>query len=207
MNFQVFQLTTLLIRGSATSGKKFFVILDRLAISEEEMRGVLLCVQDFVRSPSFTKRSLFSESGVTTMLSESVSIADSITSGAVYALWNFVETACAGQVIIDLHACWDRLVLRLRTAKDTTEPWYYGGAPQSETASRPGVRIPVVNEEGRVEYVPVAAPALGPPGSSKIRSSISEWKRKSARNTAKLPRRFEISRPPSSPQRQSDNRL
>ena len=122
MIFQVFQLTTLLIRGSATSGKKFIVVLDRLAISEEEMRGVLLCVPDFVRSPSFTQRSFFSESGVT-MLSESVSIADSITSGAIYAPWNFVETACAGQVIIDLHACWDRLVLRRRTAKDTTEPW------------------------------------------------------------------------------------
>ena len=42
---QVFQLTTLVIRGVPTSGEKFTISLDRVAISEEEVRGVLLCVQ------------------------------------------------------------------------------------------------------------------------------------------------------------------
>ena len=46
------------------------------------------------------------------MLSESVPIANSSTSSPVDAPWIFVETACAGQAIIDVHACWDRVVLR-----------------------------------------------------------------------------------------------
>ena len=75
------------------------------------MRGVRLCVQDFVRSPGFTQRSFFSESGLT-MLSESVVIADSITSFPVCAPWSVVESASASQVITDLCTCWDREVLR-----------------------------------------------------------------------------------------------
>ena len=88
--FQIFQLTTLVIRGPATHVEKFIICLDGVAINEEEMRGVLICVQDFVRSPHFTQRSFFSESGLT-MLFESVAIADSITSSRVYArgvLWS-----------------------------------------------------------------------------------------------------------------------
>ena len=88
------------------------------------------------------------------------------------------------QVITDLCARWDRVVLRRRTAKDTSERWYHGGTPRSET-SRPGVRISDVVEEGRVEYVPVAAAALGPPGRSKIRSSSSKRKRKISRSPVK----------------------
>ena len=98
MMFQVFQLSALVIRGPATRGEKFIVSLDRVAIREEKVRGVLLCVQDFVRSLHFTQRNFFPESGFT-MLSESVAIADSITSSPVYAPWSFVETDCAGQVV------------------------------------------------------------------------------------------------------------
>ena len=76
---QVFQLTTLVICGPPTHGEKFIISVDCVAIKEEEVRGVLLCVQDFVRSPHFTQRSFSSESGLT-MLSELVAIADSITS-------------------------------------------------------------------------------------------------------------------------------
>ena len=91
------------------------------------------------------------------------------------------------------------MVLRRRIAKNTNERWYHGGTPRSETASRPGVRISDVYEEGRVEYVPVAAPAFGPPGPSKTRSSSSNRKRKIPRSPAKLPRRFEISSLPANP--------
>ena len=134
------------------------------------------------------------------MWSESVAIADSITSGPVYAPWIVVESASASQVISDLCACWDRVVLRRRTAEDTSERWYHGGTPRSRTASRPGVRISHVVEEGRVEYVPVTAPVLGPLGPSKIRSSSSKRKREISRSPVKLPWRFEVSSPPASPQ-------
>ena len=84
--------------------------MDCVAIKKEEVRGVLLCVQDFVRRPHFTQRNFFSETGWT-MLSKSVAIADSITSSPVYAPWTVVESASASQVISDLRACWDRMVL------------------------------------------------------------------------------------------------
>ena len=198
----MFQLTKLVIRGSPTQGEEFTISLDRVAFKKEDVPGVLLCVPDFVRSPHFTQSNFFSEASLT-MLSKTVAIADSITSSPVFASWSAVEFASASQVITDLCACWDRLVLRRRTAQDTSERWYHGGTPRSETASKPGVRISDVVEEGRVEYVPVGPPALGPPGPSKIHSSSSKRKRKITRSPVKLPRRFEVSRPPVSPPRRS----
>ena len=128
---------------------------------------------------------------------------DSITSSTVYAPWSVVETASARQVVTDLRACWDRVVLCRRTTKDTSERWYHGGTPRRETASRPAARISDVVEEGRVEHVPVAPPALGPPGPSGLHSSSSKRKRKVTRSPVKLPRRFEVSSAPASPQRRS----
>ena len=198
----MFQLTTLVIRGSPAKCEEFTMNLDRVAIKKEEVRGVLLCVQDFVRSPHFTQRSFFSETGLS-MLSESVAIADSIASSPVYAPWSVVASASASQVISDLCHCWDRVVLHRRAVKDTSECWYHSGAPRSETASRPGVRISDVIEEGRVEYVPVGPPALGSPGPSKIRAPSSKRKRKITRSPVKLPGRFEVSSRPASPPRRS----
>ena len=132
--FQVFQLTTLVIRGPPTYDEMFTVSLDRVVIKEEEVRGVLLCVQDFVRSPHFTQKNFFSESGLT-MLSESVAIADSITSNPFYAPWSVVESASASQVITDFCVCRDRVLLRRRTAKDTSERWFHGDIPRRQ---RPG---------------------------------------------------------------------
>ena len=147
-------------------------------------------------SPHFTQRSLFSETGLS-MLSESVAIADSITSSPVYEPWSVVASASASQVISDLCACCDRVVLRRRSAEDTSERWCHCGTPRSETASRPGERISDVVEEGRVEYEPVSPPTLGSPRPSKIRSLSSKRKRKITRIPVKLPRRFEVSSPPS----------
>ena len=80
-----------MIRGSSASCEAFTINLDRVAINKEEVRGVLLCVQDFVRSPHFTQRNFFSETGLA-MLSESVAIADSISSSPVYAPWSVVAS-------------------------------------------------------------------------------------------------------------------
>ena len=164
--FQVFQLTTLVIRGSSAKGDEFTINLDRVAIDKEEVRGVLLCVQDFVRGPHFTQRNFFSETGLT-MLSESVAVANSITSSPVYAPWNVVASSSASQVIADMCSCWDRVVVRRRSTKDTSERWHHGSAPRVESPSRPGMRISDVVEEGRIEYVPVCPPVLGSPGQVK----------------------------------------
>ena len=68
------------------------------------------------------------------MLSESVAIADSIASRPVYAPWSVVESASASQVIANMCAYRDRVVLRRRSTKDTSERWQQGGTPRSETA-------------------------------------------------------------------------
>ena len=65
------------------------------------------------------------------MLSESVAIADSIASSPVYAPWSVVASASASQVIADMCACWDRVVLHRSSAKDTSDRWYHGGTPRS----------------------------------------------------------------------------
>ena len=200
--FQVFQLTTLVIRGSSAKCDEFTINLDRVAIKTEEVRVVLLCVQDFFRSPHFTQRNFFSETGLT-MISESVAIAGSISSSPVFAPWNVVASASSSQVIADMCSCWDRVVLRRRSAKDTSERWHHGSTPRVETTSRPGVRISEVVEEGRVEYVPVGPPVLGSPGPSRMSSPSSKRKRKITRSPVKLPRRFEVSSPPVSPPRRS----
>ena len=192
--FQVFHLTALVIRGPAARDQRFIINLERAAINGEEVRGVLLCVEDFVRSQRFTQRSFFSESCLT-MLSESVAIAHSITLSSVHSPWRVVETAFAGQVVKNLCACWDRIALRRRTAKDSNERWYHGGTRRTEIASMPGVRFSDVAEEGGVVYVPVASPDLAPSGPSKFYSSPSERKRIISRSTMKLPRKFQISSP------------
>ena len=198
----MFQLTTLLIRGSSASCEAFTINLDRVAINKEELCGVLLCVQDFVRGPQFTQRNFFSETGLA-MLSESVALADGISSSPVYAPWSVVASASSNQVIADMCSCWGRVVLHRRSAKDTSERWHHGSSPRVETASRPGMRISDIVEEGRVEYVPVGPPVLGSPGPSKIRSPSSKRKRKITRSPVKLPRRFEVSSPPASSPRWS----
>ena len=73
-----------MIRGFSASYEAFTINLDRFAINKEEVRGVLLCVQDFVRNPHLTQRNFFSETELA-MLSESIAIADSISSSPVYA--------------------------------------------------------------------------------------------------------------------------
>ena len=62
--FQVFQQTAFIVRGPVTSGEKFIINLDPVMICEDEVRGALLCVQDFVRSTHFTQGNFFSDSGV-----------------------------------------------------------------------------------------------------------------------------------------------
>ena len=113
------------------------------------MRGVLLCVQDFVKDPVFTQRSFFSKTGVT-MLSEAAAISDSITSSSLYAPWSEVESESSARIIADLNTCFRKALDRRRVVKDTSEQWYALGAvrPSSvESSSQYSVRISTVVEE------------------------------------------------------------
>ena len=202
--FQVFQLTALALRGPLPSGEKFAVGLYRVAIREDIVRGVLLCVQDFVRDPVFTQRNFFSETGVE-MLSEAAGISDSITSTSVYVPWSTVESKSSARIISDLKTSFEKAVQRRRVVKDTSEQWYRLGAvrPSSgESSSQYGVRISTVVEEVQVDYVPVAAPSRKASSQSRGLSSPGKGKKKVSHSLVQVRRQFEVSSPsPSSRKR------
>ena len=81
------------------------------------MRGALLCVQDAVRSPHFTQRNFFSDSGVT----DSAAICNSITISAVCEPWSHVEAASRSQVVAEVCACVNQAVDRRRAFKNSQE--------------------------------------------------------------------------------------
>ena len=177
------------------SGEKFTVNLDRVAIREDIVCGVLLCVQDFVRDPVFTQRSSFSKTGVE-MLSEAAAISDSITSSSLYVPWSAVETESSARIISNLKTCFEKAVERRRVVKDTSEQWYRLGAvrPSSgESSSQYGVLISTVVEEGQVDYVPVAAPSRKVASQSRRLSSPGKGKKKVSHSPVKVPRQFEVS--------------
>ena len=115
----MFQLTALIVRGPVTSGERFIINLEREMICEDEVRGALLSVQDFVRSQQFTQRNFFSDYGVA-MLAESTEFCDSITSSAVFQPWSHVETASRSHVVAEVCACVSQAVDRRRAVKDFT---------------------------------------------------------------------------------------
>ena len=192
----MFQLTALIVGGPVTSGERFIINLKRVMICEDEVRGALLCVHDFARSPHFTQRNFFSHSGIA-VLAEIAAICDSITSSAVLEPWSHVETVSRSQMVAEVCACVNQPVDRRRAVKDSQEQWYavIGIRPSSEdSAPRSGVTISKNVGEGRVEYVPLSVPPLSTPGPKNLRvSSGKSRKRKISRSPVK--RRFPIASP------------
>ena len=108
---QVFQLTTLVVRVPVTSSDMFVVSLDRLVVAEDEVRGALLCEQGLVKSPHFTQRKFFPDSGVA-ILTESAAIFCSTTTSAVYEPLSQAETPSRSQVAAEVSACVNRALDR-----------------------------------------------------------------------------------------------
>ena len=166
-------------------------------ICEDEVQSAILCVQDFVRSPHFTQRNFFSDSGIA-MLAESAAISDRITHSAVFEPWSHVETTSRSQVVTDVCGCLNEVLDRWRVVKDSHEQWYAVGGirPSSEdSTSRSGVRISNIVEEGRVEYVPVRVPFPISPGPSNLRDSSGKSKRRTI-SRSPLKRPIEVASPP-----------
>ena len=136
------------------------------------------------------------------MLAESAAICDSITNSAVFEPWSHVETTSRSQVVAEVCAYVNHAVDRRRAVKDSQEQWYALGGirPSSEdSASRSGVGISNIVEEGGVEYVPLRAPFRSVSGPSNLRvSSGTSTTRKVSRSPVK--RRFEVASPPVSSQ-------
>ena len=195
--FQVFRLTALNLRGPVTWGGRIIINLDRVMICEDEVQSVILCVQDFVRSPHFTHRNFFPDSGIA-MLAESAAISDRITHSAVFEPWGHVETTSRSQVVVDVCGCLNEALNRRRLVKDWQEQWYAVGGirPSSEdSTSRSGVRISNIVEEGQVEYVPVRLPFPIFPAPSNLRVSSGKSKRRTF-SRSPVKRGFEVASPP-----------
>ena len=153
--------------------------MDRVAIREVLVRGVLLRVQDFVRDPVFTQRNFFSETDVT-MLSEAAAISVSITTSSVYVPLSEIESKSSGQVSGDLKTCLEKALDRRRVVKDTSEQWYALGAVRlssGESSSEYGVRFSKVVAEGQVDYVPVIDPSRKVAGPGRHHSSPGRRKK------------------------------
>ena len=200
--FHVFQLTALIVSGPVTCGGRFVINLDGVMICTDEVLTAILCVQYFVRSPHFTQRNFFSDSGIA-LLTESAAISDRITHSAVFEPWSHVETTSRSQVVADMCGCVNQVLDRRRVVKDSQEEWYAVGGigPSSEdSASRSGVRISSIVEEGRVKYVAVRVSFLISPGPSNLRVHSGKSKKRTI-SRSPVKRRFEVaSRPPASQQ-------
>ena len=75
--FQIFRLTSLVVKGLSELHPVFTVSLNGFATNHEKIKGAVACVQDFVRHPLFTQRNFFSETGVK-MLNTAVTAPDAV---------------------------------------------------------------------------------------------------------------------------------
>ena len=73
----MFQMTILFLRDSVEELPVFTVSLDGIALNRRFVEKSIACIQDFVRSSRFTQRDLFSDNGISLLVS-AVNIAGSI---------------------------------------------------------------------------------------------------------------------------------
>ena len=160
------------------------------------MKCVVLCFAS--RISHFTRRKFFFDSGIA-MLTESAAICDSITSSAVIEPWSLLETTSRPKVVAEVCVCVNQAVDRRMAVKDSQEQWNAVGGirPSAErSASRYGVRISNIVEEGRVEDVPLSVLSISFPGPSSQRDSSGNLKKRKIRQSP-VKRRFETTSTPS----------
>ena len=144
-----------MVKGPSELQPVFTVSLDGVAIDHEKVKGAVACVQDFVRHPSFTQRSFFSETGIS-VLSTAVTAADAVRNSARFDTWGAIEVE-AGPVIIDLMSCREKILSQRKAVKVTRERRFSAETVASsavgESAPRTTVRISDDVEVGDVQYV------------------------------------------------------
>ena len=130
-------MTALVVRGASRRGAKFSISLDRVAISRYAVEEVITCVQDFVRDASFTQRSFFSVSGVA-MLQDAVAAADSVSVSEENNPWSVFGDVFNQQVVSDLQSCQEKVDLRSKASRDTSEHWF---GSQNAGSSPMGINV------------------------------------------------------------------
>ena len=174
-----------MVKGPSEVNPVFTVSLDGVAIDHEKVKGAVACVQDFVRNPSFTQRSSFSETGIG-MLSNAVTAADAVRNSDRFNPWGAIDVE-AGPVIADLKSCREKILSQRKAVKDTRERWFSAETVASsavgESAPRTTVRISDVVELGDVQYV-AEHEKLGLPCCS--RSSPGKGKKRQSSASARV---------------------
>ena len=144
-----------MVRGPSELHPVFTVSLDGVAIDHEKVMRAVACVQEFVRLPSFTQRSFFSETGIS-MLNTAVTAADAVRNSARFDSWGAIALE-AGPVIADLKSCREKILSQRKAVKNTRERWFsvetVASSAVGESAPRTTVRISDVVEVGDVQYV------------------------------------------------------
>ena len=142
-----------MVKGPSELHPVFTVSLDAAAIDHEKVKGVVACVQEFVRHPLFTQRSFFSETGIS-MLNTAVAAADAVRNSARFDPWGAIGVE-AGPVIADLKSCREKISSPRKAVKDTRERWFsvetVASSAVGESAPRTTVRNSDVVEVGDVQ--------------------------------------------------------
>ena len=184
-----------MVKGPSEVHPVFTVSLDGVAIDHEKVKGAVACVQDFVRHPSFTQRSFFSETGIG-MLNSAVSAADAVRNSAHFDPWGAIGVE-AGPVIIDLKSCREKILSQRKAIRDTRERWFSSETVASsavgESAPKTTVRISDVVEVGDVQYV-AEHEKLGLPCCSRLSPGKGK-KRQSSGRPSVTKRQFSVGSP------------
>ena len=162
-------MTTLFLREAVEELPAFTVSLNGIALHRRVVEKSIACLQDFVRSPRFTQRDFFSDSGIHLLVS-AVNAAGSIRDQSTCEPLANVLAESYEATLFDLKKAYDAVVVRRKDARDTSERWYGVRSVESsevgEPSCRAGVRISDVVEVGRVEYLSESVPARDQPCSS-----------------------------------------
>ena len=157
--------------------------------------GAVACVQDFVRHPSFTQRSFFSDTGIS-KLNKAVTAADAVRNSDRFNLWGAIDVE-AGPVLADLKSCREKILSQRKAVKDTRERWFSAQTVASsavgERAPRTTVRISDVVEVGDVQYV-AEHEKLGLPCCSRSSPGKGKKRQASARSGV-VKRQFSVCSP------------
>ena len=129
------------------------------------------------------------DSGVA-MLKDVLIVADSVIVSEEYNPWSVFWDGCNQQVVYDLQSCQEKVLLRRKASRDTSERWFRArsaGSPSAgTTAVHSGVRNSNTLEEGQVEYVAVLEPDAS--SSRSVKSPVIGSKGKACISSGPMPR-------------------
>ena len=177
-----------MVRGPVDLPEKFSVCLNEVQIAHNEIEGAMACVlQPFiytiVRSPLFTQRNFFSESGIS-MLKKAVPSARIICERS----WRESIEVCAGSVISDLKACREKVVVSRKTSKESRGRWFDADSVVSSLVEKGTTRggRAILDDSNDV----------GLPGTSRSQCSLGKGKKRRSSASPNLKKNFSVASRP-----------